>query len=279
MTTRDRLMIMAAGLVVVLGAFWMLVLGPRRHEAADLSQQVTAARAQLAEVSKATATSATAERAQASDAAQLALLGQAVPNDDQTASLLYQLQDAAGRAHVVFNSIQPSGANGAPAGNATAAQPAPTSTTPTSTTAAPPADGASAPGASGGGTTPAAPGAAPGPAGVQQMALSLIFDGRYADLERFLERVHGFTTVHGQTIRVSGRLLSVQGIQLAAAPAGFPKIRATITATAYIAAPTQPAAPGTGAAGASSPATSAAAGAPAAGTAAPPTTSAMVGTP
>jgi len=111
------------------------------------------------------------------------------------------------------------------------------------------------------------------------MALSLIFDGRYADLERFLRRVHGFTTVKGQTIRVSGRLLSIDGISLTAAPEGFPKIRATISATAYISPPNQPVA-GAGAAGSTAPAAGAVAAAPApTGSAAPPTTPATVGTP
>jgi hypothetical protein len=267
-TGRDRMVLMVAVVLVVAGGFWMLVLGPRRHESADLAQKVSDQRAQVAQITQQLAATPTASRAQGQDAAQLAALGQAVPADDETASLIYQLQDAAGRAHVVFNSIEPSGANGAPAGNAAAA--APTTTTPasgTSTTPAPAADASA---------TPAAPGATPGPAGVQQMALSLVFDGRYADLERFLRRVYGFTTVHGQTIRVSGRLLSVDGVELAAAPTGFPDVRATITATAYIAPTTSTAATSPGAAGSAAPAT-AAASAPAASSTTPPVTPAMVG--
>lgn len=267
MTTRDRLVLMVAVALAVAGGFWMLVLSPRRHEASDLATQVTNARAQLTQVTQEAQRTPTGIRTRAADAAELARLGEAVPSDDQMASLMYQLQDAAGHAHVVFNSIQPSGSNGAPAGNAQAATPPPTTTTPapTSTTASP-------------ATT--APGATPSSAGIENLSLSLVFDGRYADLQRFLHRVQAFTSVSGQTIRVSGRLLSIDGIALAPAPSGFPHIRATITATAYI-APADQAATATGAAGSATPATGAptASAPPSSSTAssAPPTTPAMVG--
>lgn len=229
-------MLLVVALVAIVGGFWMLVLGPRRQEAARLADQVTAARAELAQANQ-IAPQSGAPAAGRDAQGTLARLGQALPADDQMASLIFQLQDAAGRSRVRFGSIQPSGANGAPAGSA------PTAATGT-------------------------PGALPGPAGVSQLPLQLVFDGRYADLERFLGRVHRFTSVRGDTIRVRGRLLSVQGVQLAAAPSGFPHIRATITATAYLApAPTPPA-----------PAAPAAAGtAPAGSSAAAPTTPAMVG--
>lgn len=255
MTTRDRMVLMVAVVLVIAGGFWMLVLSPRRHQTADVAQQVSAERAQLQQLTQQLAATPTGRKDASRGAAQLALLGQAVPADDQTASLMYQLQDAAGRSRVKFSSIQPSGKNGAPAGNAQAAQAA-VDTTTTSTTSTP----APAP-------APAAPGAVPGPVGVQQMALELVFDGRYGDLERFLRRVYGFTTVHGQTIRVSGRLLSIDGIELAAAPGGFPDVRATISATAYIASDTTTTAT----------AATAAAPAPSSSSAAPPAATAMVG--
>lgn len=241
MTTRDRTMLLVVALVAIVGGFWMLVLAPRREEAARLSDQVAAARTELAQANELAAQAARPAAALRDPQGTLARLGQALPADDQMASLIYQLQDAAGRSKVRFGSIQPSGANGAPAGSA----PSPASA--------------------------AAPGTVPGPAGVSQLPLQLVFDGRYADLERFLRRVHGFTSVRGDTIRVHGRLLSVQGVQLAAAPSGFPHIRATITATAYQAPVAAPPAPAPAPAG--TPADSTAP----AGSAAPPTTPAVVG--
>jgi hypothetical protein len=280
-TGRDRVIVMVLGVLAVVGAFWLLALSPRRHQAAALTQQVSDARTQLAQLVQAASKTPAGEKTQAANAAELAGLGKAVPADTQMASLMYQLQDAAGRAHVVFNAISPSGANGAPAGNAAAAAPAP-APAPTTTT---PASGTTTTPASTDTSTPASPstaaaGATAGPgAGIQEMTLSLVFDGRYADLERFLRRVNGFATIKGQTIRVSGRLLSIDGISLAAAPAGFPQIRASINATAYIAPADLPAAGG-GAVGSSAPAAGATAAAPApAGSAAPPTTPATVGTP
>src|SRR5581483_9454223 len=115
---------MGGGVLVVVVAFWMLALSPRRHEASSLKSQIAEQRSTLAQLATQAAATPAGQQAQSSDAAQLAQLGEAVPSDDQTASLMYQLQDAAGRSHVTFNSIEPSGANGAPAGNATAAAPA-----------------------------------------------------------------------------------------------------------------------------------------------------------
>lgn len=244
MTARDRAMLMVALVALVVGGFWFALLGPRRQQASDASAQVATARSELDQARRLASGAQALTGRLAADAALLARLGKALPADDQTASLIYQLQDAAGRSNVRFNSIQPSGANGAPAGNAQGAQA--------------PASGAAA-----------TPGAAPGPVGISQMPLSLVFDGRYGDLERFLRRVQAFTTVRGDTVRVSGRLLSVQSIDLAAAPDGFPHIRATITATAYIAAPSAAAPPSAGAAPAGQ-----TAGAPASS---PPTVPATIG--
>jgi hypothetical protein len=68
--------------------------------------------------------------------------------------------------------------------------------------------------------------------------------------------------VHGNTIRVNGRLMAVDGIALIPAPEGFPRLQANLTASAFL-APAAPAAPAPAPAGAPGTTPAPAGGAPA----------------
>lgn len=225
MTPRDRTVLGIAGLVAVLAGFWFLAIAPRRAESQRLAGEITQAR-QARDSALASASAAlAAQRGHASDEAIIARLGKAVPSDDDTASLLYQLDSAAGRAHVDFRSVR---LDGTAAVAAPAPAPAPgTATTPASTT----------PTASQAAAAPLPPGATIGPAGLSKLPFVLTFEGNFFGLEKFLRRLHSFTSVKGQTISVRGRLLAVDGISLAASPDGFPKIRASLTVSAFLAPP------------------------------------------
>jgi Tfp pilus assembly protein PilO len=256
-------MLAVVGVVAVIAAAWFLAIAPRRAESQRLDAQIAQAR-QVRDAAVSGATQAlTQERGHASDQAVIAELGQAVPSDDQTASLIYQLDAAAGSSHVDFRAVQLDGTAAAPA--VTPAPPAAGATGASGTTATP-ATGAAATQAA---AAPLPPGATIGPAGLSKLPLSLTFQGGFADLDRFLRRVQAFTTVQGQVIKVRGRLLEVDGISLAAAPSGFPHIQASLTVSAFIAPPATPATATAPAAGAGS------AGAPTA-SATPATTSATV---
>lgn len=205
MTTRDRTVLIAVAMLLVLGAFWVLGVSPRRGAASAVAGQVAAARTQRDGAVRQAALARAAQRRYDADYAAVARLGKAVPADEATAALLFGLQQAAGRSRVRLDSIAPAGANGAPAGDATAAGAAPT--------------------------------AVPGPAGATAMKLDLTFSGTYRDLQRFLARVQRFTTVRGDRVRVTGRLLSIDGFAFALQPATR-TIKASVSATAYsLAAP------------------------------------------
>lgn len=235
MTSRDRNVVVGVVMLVLCAAFWFLALSPRRHEAADIHAQVESAQQQRDDAAQQAAAAKLAQRDHVDDQAVIAELGKALPADDDTASLLYQLQDAAGRSHVVLKSIAPTGANGAPAGNAAAAG------------------------------TAAAPGTTPGPAGVTALPISLAFSGSYRDLQRFIQRVHRFTSFTGGHADITGRLLSINGFKLSTGLGNLRSIDATIDATAYIATPDAAAAGATGT-GTAAAGTTASATPPAAGT-------------
>lgn len=230
MTPRDRIVLVVLGIMVLLAGAWFGAVAPRRAEAGDLHQQVAAARQQRDTAVQQAAAGLAAQRTFAENRTAVAQLGKAVPGSDDTASLLYELQAAAGRSRVTFTGITPAAAAIPPA-------PAAPVVPPSSTTPSPPATATPAPGAAG---------ASLFPAGVTAVPISLTFQGTYPDLERFLRRVHTFTTIRGQAIRVRGRLISVQAIQLSTTDPSAKRVHATVSAATYTATDPIAATPGAG---------------------------------
>jgi Tfp pilus assembly protein PilO len=215
MTRRDRLVIVIVALVAAIAASWLLVVSPKRDQAAKLGTKVASeqqalntARAQLAQ-------NAVASKQYASNYAALARLGEAVPASDDIPSLIVQLQSASDGARVNFQSLQ-NGAAGATSG---------TGSTPA------PATGTGAAGASA---------AAP-------EQLSFTFSGSYFQLSNFFNKVQHFVTPSGSGVQVKGRLISLNSVNMTPAASGFPQITAQITATIYTeSAPAEAAAAATG---------------------------------
>jgi hypothetical protein len=227
-TKRDRTIVLVLGIAAVIGAFWFLAFSPRRAEVKKLNEQVATVQQERDAAVASASTARTAERGYSKDRAIVARLGKAVPSDDDSASLIYQLDSAAGLYHVDFHTLQlGGGAGGAPAA-------APAAATQSATAALP-------------------PGAVVGTAGLSKLPFSLTFLGDYFGLEKFLHKMHAFTAVNGKGIRVDGRLLAVDGIALVPGPQGFPQIQANLTASAFVAPASTP-----------EPAAPASAGAPAA---------------
>lgn len=208
MTQRDRIAVLVILLAVGVAAFWMGVLGPKRSEAAKLGQEVAKERTRL-EKAKADLTTYKAAREDYKvNYATVARLGKAVPEDDDVPSLVYQLDSTAGKTDVDFHAIQVKGG-------------------------AAPSSAPTAP-ATAGATAALPPGASVGPAGFPTMPFSFTFDGNFRRLHTFFGRLEQFIQSSKQQIAVSGRLLTIDGISMAAAPSGFPRVRASVTATAYL---------------------------------------------
>ena len=224
MTKRDRIVISVILSVGVLAALWFVALGPKRSESAKLDGKIAVQQKRLAVAQAGTATARDAKARYENDYAAVARLGQAVPADESTPSLVYELDHAAGRSQVDFRSLQLD----APATGPQAA-PAPAPVAPAGNDqGAAPATGAS--GASGA-AVPVIPPVTVGE--FPTMPFSFELEGSFFHLESFLRRVARFTAVQGKRISVSGRLVSVTGITIAASKEGFPRITATIKATAY----------------------------------------------
>ena len=95
MTRRNTMLLVAVAAVAAVGAYWMLVLTPKREEAAALDKQIAAKQAALAQAEAEVATYEQARGAYKANYSMVARLGKAVPADDDVRSLLVQLNSAA----------------------------------------------------------------------------------------------------------------------------------------------------------------------------------------
>ena len=214
-TARNRMLLAGLGAVLVAVAFWMMVLGPKREEAAALAARVDTAQAKLDATRAEIARLQKAKTTHDADYASVVRLGKAVPTDDDVRSLVVQLDTAAKHSAVDFHAITLAGGSG------------------TSATAAPTA---ATPGASTAHATTAAlpPGASVGPAGFPTMPFNFEFRGQFFSLSNFFSRLERLVAVSEKEVRVSGRLLTVDSFTFKPGETGFPSVYATVGATAYL---------------------------------------------
>lgn len=230
MTRRNSMLLAVVAVAAVAGAYWFMLLAPKRELATSLASQITLKETELQTAQAEEAKNLRARASYRSNYATVARLGKAVPGDDDVRSLMVQIDGAAGSSHVDFRSISVGGSSGA----------------------AVPADPNAAVGP---------PGSIVGTAGFSTMPFSLAFRGSYFNLGSFFQRIDRFVAVNDRGIDVTGRLVVLNGITLE--PDGaFPNIKAQISATTYLVPTTDgllagatPTAPGTGAAGAAGKAT------------------------
>ena len=211
MSARDRTALAIVCVVAAIVAPWLLVIQPKRDQAAKLQSQVNAEQSQLAAARTTLAAGGAARAAFAGSYTALVRLGEAVPTDDNTPSLIYQLQAAATATGVDFQSLtfNAGASSGSPA-------PASTGSSAQSSTASLP------------------PGATIGPAGFPIEPFTFTFQGNFFHLANFLGRLQRFVVAGNQHLSVSGRLMTLNAITLGAGSAGFTQITATISATTYL---------------------------------------------
>jgi hypothetical protein len=249
MTTRDRTVLIVLGLIAVLGAVWVLLVSPERKKASALDGQVASAQQQLSSAEGSLAAARTAEAQYPAAYASIASLGKAVPTSAEVPSLIYELERASNNKKVEFASITATATSGSASPSGAAGSAAGTSTGTASTAAAQ----ATA-------------------AGFSQMPFTVVFNGSFFDLEHLFGTLDGFARRGSSgTLRVNGRLLTIQSVKLAplgsgstspgaSGPAAATQLTGTIAATAYV-LPAQGTPAAGSPAGSSSPAPAASSGA------------------
>lgn len=248
MSANDRTILLVVPVIGALVAFWFLALSPKRDEVKKLDGQVSQLRSSVQEQRQAAQAGSVARKEFPRDYHRLVVLGKAVPADDETASMLVQLNRIAEGSGVSFRAIKQS-----EGGSTAAATPAPTAPATESAAALLPI------------------GATVGSAGLPTLPYELTFRGTYFEVADFMAGVDRLVDPHTGTIAADGRLVTIDGFTLTSDEAvPYPVVKATMNVTTYV----TPADQGlTAGASPTGPAPVAAGGAETAQTATAPTTS------
>lgn len=236
MSASNRLIVAILVVAALAVGFWVILLAPKREEADKLSEerdslQVTLAQAQ-SEVQVAEAAKATFP----DNYRQLVVLGEAVPEGEETSSLLVEISRIATRSGVDFTSLQLNSTGGeapppaAPAAPpAEAAAPESSSAVPASETVPPTEVAAS--------LMPL--GATIGPAGLGVMPYSLNFNGTFFQIADFIGAVDSLVQSENAKVGVEGRLITVDGFSLSGGgkQGKANKLSASFSVTTYVTPP------------------------------------------
>ncbi len=180
MTGRDRIVIVVLAALAVVAAAWLLVLAPEREKASKVGGEVSTAQAQLSTAQSEVNAARSAEAGYPAAYTSLVSLGKAVPTGQEVPSLIFQLEQASNRKQVEFSSITSGGGSGGSGGSSSSATPAVAA------------------------------------AGFTPMPFTFVFSGSFFDLYKLFQQVNRFTLrTSSGSVQVSGRLLTIQGVQLA----------------------------------------------------------------
>lgn len=206
MSRRNGILLSLLVVLAVGYGFYTYGLKPRQQEAAQLRESVAQQQQRLG-AAQALIGANTAAKARYRQAyATVVRLGKAVPTDDDVRSLIVQLDAAATRSGVAFQSVDVSSASG----------------------------GAAAAPVGGAATGQLPPGATVGAAGFPVMPFQFTFSGKFFQLGSFFTRLERFVRTSDRRLRVSGRLLTIDSLKLEPDATGFPNVVATVDATAYL---------------------------------------------
>jgi hypothetical protein len=227
-TKRDRIVLGVIGAAALIAGFWFLALAPKRERGAEVREQVTKEESRRDEALARIRAGEEARKSFADDYGTVARLGKAVPVGDQTPSLLYQLQSSAEANDVDLRVMKVRTGGGA----AAAAASAPGNGAPAAPTSVPEATQAAA--------AVAPPGSAVGSAGFPTMPFTFKFEGDFFRMERLFSSIERFTSTipSGEDVDVRGRLVTVDGFALFKSRVnGWPRVNASVAATAYVLPP------------------------------------------
>jgi Tfp pilus assembly protein PilO len=213
----NSVIVVAVAIVVVGIAFWMLAVSPKREEAAKLDREAASLETSLS-VHQGEVTQGEAAREEFDfDYQKLVVLGKAVPGDDDTASLLVQLNRIAEGTGVDFRDIKLTSEGGEEEASAHA----PEGASPTEAAAS---------------LLPL--GASVGPAGLAVMPYTLTFEGNFFTIADFVSRLDSLVKTENEDVVVDGRLLTIDGFSLTADEGkGFPALEGSFAVTTYLTPP------------------------------------------
>jgi Tfp pilus assembly protein PilO len=264
MRSNERTIIVAVAILALAGAFYLLVLGPKRDKASELTGQIDQLNGSISAAEQQASYGEQARQEFPKYYGRMVVLGKAVPGEADTASLLVQLNGIAHRSKTSLRAIalNQGGATAATTAPAPAPAPAAPSTGSAPTTAAATAASTESTSNTAGATT-ATTGSSPatsptataspvpateataatlpvgsvvGPAGLPTLPYTVTLSGTYFDVGNFIGGVDGLVkpVADGTQLSPDGRLLTVNGFSLQLSGTGSsPKLKASLVVTAY----------------------------------------------
>jgi Tfp pilus assembly protein PilO len=224
LSNSNRIVIGVLAVAVLAIGFWVLAIGPKRDEASKLDTKAEQVKGSLAQHRGEIAAAEEARSDFAAEYQRLVVLGKAVPGDDDTASLLVQVDHIAKHAGVRFSTLALSTESGSeetteeapPAPESSASQPISATEVAASTMPL---------------------GATIGPAGLGVMPYALTFSGNFFQIADFIKGLDALVETQKEKVTVDGRLLTINGFSLQGAKAGFPSLEVTFSVTSYLTPP------------------------------------------
>jgi len=237
MASSNRLIVAILIVAAIAIGFWILLLSPKREEADKLGAEVEGLELTLTEAQSRLTAAEDAKRAFPSDYRQLVILGQAVPEGEETSSLLVELSQVSKGSDLKFSRFELSNDGGEAVVEPVAPPVAPPSTeggesgaVPAATTI-PPTEAAAS-------ILPL--GATIGPAGLGVMPYTLAFNGNFFQVADFISKIDSLIRTGDTKVSADGRLITLDGFALSADDQrGFPYLDANFTVTTYVTPPTE----------------------------------------
>ena len=230
MSSSNKVIVAMLAVAALAVAFWMLLLSPKREEVSKLDKQVAKQEEVLSQHQAEVQQGLQAEKSFPQEYQQLVVLGKAAPEEDDTASLLVQLNRIADHSHVRFLTFILASSSGAEA-------PEPESAAPEATAEA------------GAGSYPSPTevaaskmplGASIGPTGLAVMPYTLKFKGSFFHLAGFIHGLDSLVKTKNAEVDVTGRLITISGFNLKGdSTKGFPHLEAEFTVTTFLVPPEQ----------------------------------------
>jgi Tfp pilus assembly protein PilO len=226
MNSSNRVIIAMVGVVAIAVVFWMLLLSPKKEEVSKLDQQISMQEELLSVHRSEAEAGLAAEKAFPSEYQQLVVLGKAAPAEDDTASLLVQLNRIAQESKVRFQTFVLAPASGSEA-EAPEAPPAPA-----------PGEAVSYPSPTEVSASTMPLGASIGPAGLAVMPYTLTFKGSFFHVADFIHGLDALVKTKNEEVDVTGRLITISSFKLAEdSGKGFPYLAAEFTVTTFLVPP------------------------------------------
>jgi hypothetical protein len=234
----DRTILIVLPLIALAIGFYLLVLAPKQREAGELQDKADSLSAEIQTSETAISTAEAARSSFARNYADMVKLGTAVPEDDDQATLIHDLDAMGTDNDLDFQSFAVS----EDAAGATTSAPAPpasgtdsSSTSTDSTTTETSTTTTSAPTEASAATLPL--GATVGPAGLPVTPYTLTYHGGFFDMAGLFSDLDNRVKVNdaGTDPIAHGRLMTVDGFAMSADPVkGFPSVAAEIAVTTYM---------------------------------------------